>query len=103
MMPKFFENRLAFVATVLAFVVATGLVAVFGLPNPTDLPESVLQANDPILPPDPWCPSCPPPARGETLLANDPILPPDPWCPSCPPPQGFGATGNLAAGRSRLG
>src|SRR5215218_960471 len=83
------ENKLAFGATLLAFVLATGLTAVYGQASPNEWPEAMLLADDPSLPPDPWCPSCPPPKDGaETLLAmDDPSLPPDPWCPSCPPPK----------------
>ena len=38
-----------------------------------------LLANDPNLPPFPWCPTCDS-RSGETLLANDPNLPPFPSC-----------------------
>ncbi len=100
-MRRFFENKMAFAATVLAFTAALGVNAVCGTAPANVAGFQVLVAdNDPTLPPDPWCPSCPAPPGGATMLVasidNDPTLPPDPWCPSCPPPPG-GTTTLVAA------
>jgi len=92
MMRNFFENRLAFAATVLAFAGAMMMGGGSGNGGTSmSLPDLPVQiADGPILPPDPWCPACPP--SGELSLVAEshdgPILPPDPWCPACPPPDG---------------
>jgi hypothetical protein len=88
-MRKFFENRLAFAATVLAFAMALGVSALYGsgtvLPSQAPLPNVVTSAvhDDPTVPPFP-CPSCPPDGSLTASTLDDPTVPPFP-CPSCPP------------------
>jgi hypothetical protein len=75
-MRRFFENRLAFGATVLAFGMAAGFNAsngidLFGSSHCMFAPEGFLVASGPTIPPDPW--------EGRSELASGPTIPPDPW------------------------
>ena len=71
-MRRFFENRIAFAATVLAFAMALAVSAVYGngiaLPSSSPLPEVQVSMNAlPGLPPF-ECDGCPPPAA--SLMAS---------------------------------
>ena len=92
-MRKFFENKIAFGATVLAFAMAIGFSAangavVLGSSHCLLAPEEIDVASGPTIPPDPWegrtelasGPTIPPdPWEGRTELASGPTIPPDPW------------------------
>src|ERR1700759_1278490 len=91
-MRKFFENKFAFAATVLAFATAMALNAAYGMESTLDsrwnAPKTVLLASGPTMPPDPWQdgslamsgPTMPPDPWQDALLAmSGPTMPPDPW------------------------
>src|SRR5690348_3379209 len=62
MMRRFFENKIAFAATTLAFAVAMGVNARFTAPT------SILPSVSPVL-----------------AMFDDPNIPPPPWCDTCCP------------------
>src|SRR5581483_2107688 len=86
-MRRFFENRWAFAATVLAFAAAMmlGGATTDGALEPVFLGQvHSVSVDDPTIPPGPTCP----PPGGEAVLTvsvDDPTIPP---CPTCPPPGG---------------
>ena len=98
LMRRFFENRIAFAATVLAFATALAVNALYGndmaLSAPSSLPTVIVSVNVlpaasvqalPGLPPF-ECDGCPPPAA--SLMASAQALPglPPFECDGCPPP-----------------
>src|SRR5438874_189886 len=90
LMRRFFENRIAFAATVLAFAMALAINALCGngiaLPAPSSLPTVHVSVNAlPGIPPF-ECDGCPPPAA--TMTASVQALPGIPpfECDGCPPP-----------------
>jgi len=118
-MRRFFENRIAFAATVLAFALAMGVNAKFATQAPL-LPSAetiLLSFDSPTLPPPPWCdtccPGCPEPdtkkpdglASARPTMMDSPTLPPPPWCdtcrPGCPEPDTKKPDG-LASARPKM-
>jgi hypothetical protein len=89
-MRRFFENRLAFAATLLAFALAMGFNALYGA-GEASAHAPALQAGDlaiiPTFPPCPTCdpPGAPPPPDGSPVAAVQ-IIPTFPPCPTCDPP-----------------
>ena len=76
-MRRFFENKIAFLATFSLFAIAFAWNAIQGTasPAPSHLylePDSVAvtTAHGPSIPPDPW---------ENGLVAHGPSIPPDPW------------------------
>ncbi len=98
-MRSFFESRIAFAATVLAFAMAMGLNAYYhsatAAGRTPNLPATLLS----IIPTFPPCPTCPPPdgmPPDGGLMAAAKIIPTFPPCPTCPPPDGMPPDGGLA-------
>ena len=90
-MRNFFENKVAFGATVLAFALASGTNA---LSRASVNPFGTTSDTIAIIPTFPPCPSCeppekpPPPDGDRQLVAEAPqIIPTFPPCPSCEPPE----------------
>src|SRR5437764_1675052 len=91
-MRRFFENKIAFAATVLAFAMALAVSALYGngmaLPAPSSSPTVHVSVNAlPGLPPF-ECDGCPPPAAATVMMASVQALPglPPFECDGCPPP-----------------
>ena len=92
MMRRFFESRLAFAATALAFAMAAGVNASISAPATTvpSLDPVLLSHDDPNMPPPPWCDTCNSPdtkkpdglllASERPKMMDDPNMPPPPWC-----------------------
>jgi hypothetical protein len=93
-MRRFFESKLVFAATLLAFVLAVVLSAAYGFETPAPANVVLSQLDDPTLPAFP-CPTCAPPSGpGQMAQLDDPTLPAFP-CPTCAPPSGPGQMAQL--------
>jgi hypothetical protein len=90
-MQRFFENKFAFAAVLLLFVMAVISNATQGggspaRPNQWAASSAVQLAHGPSIPPDPWDwnkvqhgPSIPPDPWDWNKVQHGPSIPPDPW------------------------
>ena len=96
-MRKFFENKAAFAATVLAFAMAIGINAFFGVEilQSSTSGGITIAREDPTIPPCPWDCSIPDGNVSLKLVAReDPTIPPCPW--DCSIPDGNVARKSVA-------
>jgi hypothetical protein len=88
-MRRFFESKLVFAATLLAFALAVVLSVAYGSETPAGPNVMMAQLDDPTFPGFP-CPGCTPPTGpGQMAQVDDPTFPGFP-CPGCTPPTGPG-------------